>query len=55
MIGDFLGRRRAIWCGMVLVIIGAALQATAFSRGQLVVGRLLTGLGTGMKTSTVPM
>ncbi|KAL2106144.1 hypothetical protein VUR80DRAFT_7220 [Thermomyces stellatus] len=55
IIGDFLGRRRAIWCGMVLVIIGAALQASAFSRAQLIVGRLLTGLGTGMKTSTVPM
>lgn len=40
---------------MVLVIIGAALQASAFSRAQLIVGRLLTGLGTGMKTSTVPM
>lgn len=55
MIGDYLGRRRAIWCGMVLVIIGAALQAAAFTRAQLIVGRLLTGLGTGMKTSTVPM
>ncbi|MBE3045880.1 MFS transporter [Candidatus Bathyarchaeota archaeon] len=40
---------------MVLVMIGAALQASAHSRAQLVVGRILCGVGTGIKTSTVPM
>ena len=55
MTGDYLGRRWSIWIGMGLVIIGATLQASSFSVAQLVVGRIVTGLGTGMKTSTVPM
>lgn len=55
MTGDYLGRRWSIWIGMGLVIVGATLQASSFSVAQLVVGRIVTGLGTGMKTSTVPM
>ncbi|KAL4899967.1 hypothetical protein BDW74DRAFT_188837 [Aspergillus multicolor] len=54
-IGDRLGRRRTIWFAMGWVIVGAALQASAYSRGHLIVGRIVTGVGTGLKTSTVPM
>ncbi|OTB02824.1 hypothetical protein M426DRAFT_13072 [Hypoxylon sp. CI-4A] len=54
-IGEKLGRRKTIWFAMCLVLVGATLQATAFSVGHLVVGRVITGCGTGMKTSTVPM
>ncbi|KAF4914924.1 Sugar transporter STL1 [Colletotrichum viniferum] len=53
--GETLGRRKTIWTAMALVIIGATLQASAFTVPHLVIGRLVTGLGTGMKTSTVPM
>jgi len=34
--------------------IGALLQCTSYSLAQLIVGRLVTGLGNGMNTSTVP-
>ncbi|KAL2835441.1 general substrate transporter [Aspergillus pseudoustus] len=54
-IGDRLGRRRTIWFAMAWVIVGAALQASAFGRGHLIAGRIVTGVGTGLKTSTVPM
>ncbi|KLP09147.1 sugar transport protein STL1 [Fusarium fujikuroi] len=37
------------------ILVGAALQATAFTRRHLIVGRIVTGVGTGLKTSTVPM
>lgn len=40
---------------MGLVIVGATLQATAYTVPHLIIGRLVTGFGTGMKTSTVPM
>ncbi|KAJ4156577.1 hypothetical protein NW754_008210 [Fusarium falciforme] len=40
---------------MALVIVGATLQATAYKVPHLVIGRVVTGFGTGMKTSTVPM
>lgn len=40
---------------MGFVLIGATLQASAFTIPHLVIGRVVTGFGTGMKTSTVPM
>lgn len=40
---------------MSIVIIGAILQASAFTVPALVIGRIITGVGTGLKTSTVPM
>ncbi|KAG7294210.1 hypothetical protein NEMBOFW57_004280 [Staphylotrichum longicolle] len=44
-----------MWFAMGLVIVGAVLQTTAYSVPHLVVGRIITGFGTGIKTSTVPM
>jgi len=35
--------------------IGAALQAGAYSIPQLIVGRIVAGLGNGMNTSTIPV
>lgn len=37
------------------MIIGATIQASSFSIGQLIPARLITGFGNGMNTSTVPM
>ncbi|KAH7187952.1 general substrate transporter [Fusarium oxysporum] len=54
-VGDKLGRRRAIWLAMGLVLVGAILQTTAYNVPHLVIGRVVTGFGTGIKTSTVPM
>ena len=34
--------------------IGAILQCTAFSLPHFIVGRIITGIGNGMNTSTVP-
>ncbi|CAG9983503.1 unnamed protein product [Clonostachys byssicola] len=54
-LGDKLGRRRTIWLAMGFVLVGATLQASAYSVAHLVIGRVVTGFGTGIKTSTVPM
>lgn len=35
--------------------VGASLQASAFSVPHLMIGRYVTGIGTGIETSTVPM
>lgn len=40
---------------MAFVLVGAALQTSALTIAYLIVGRVITGLGTGIKTSTVPM
>ncbi|KAL4783496.1 general substrate transporter [Aspergillus varians] len=55
MFADMLGRRRAMWVAMVWVIIGAALQTSAFGVPHMMIGRFLAGIGTGIETSTVPM
>lgn len=54
-LGEKLGRRKTIWVAMAVVIVGATLQATAFTIPHLIIGRVITGMGTGIKTSTVPM
>ncbi|KAK5057666.1 hypothetical protein LTR84_011667 [Exophiala bonariae] len=53
-IGDWLGRRKTIFLGSAIMIIGATLQASAFSLPHFIVGRLVTGIGNGLNTSTVP-
>ncbi|KAF2862876.1 general substrate transporter [Piedraia hortae CBS 480.64] len=53
-LGDKLGRRWTIFTGSSIMIIGAAIQASSFSLGQLIAGRLITGFGNGLNTSTVP-
>jgi MFS family permease len=35
--------------------VGAALQTSAFSVPHIMVARFITGIGTGIETSTVPM
>ena len=36
------------------MIVGAILQSTAFTLGHLIAGRVVTGVGNGFNTSTVP-
>jgi len=53
-IGDILGRRKMILLGSSIMVVGAILQCSAFSLAHLIVGRIITGFGNGMNTSTVP-
>ncbi|KAJ9499524.1 hypothetical protein LTR99_009693 [Exophiala xenobiotica] len=54
-IGEILGRRKTIFVGSAIMVIGATLQCTAFSLPHFIVGRLITGMGNGLNTSTVPI
>ncbi|KAJ4173167.1 hypothetical protein NW754_012177 [Fusarium falciforme] len=54
-IGNWLGRRKMIMLGTSIMVVGAALQASAFSLDHFIIGRIITGLGNGGNTSTVPM
>lgn len=54
-LGDGLGRRPVIWIGTIIMIIGATIQCTSFSLAQLIVGRIVTGVGNGMHTATIPV
>ncbi|RAL01137.1 sugar porter family MFS transporter [Aspergillus ibericus CBS 121593] len=53
-IGNMLGRRKTIFVGSFIMCIGALLQCTSYDLAQFIVGRLVTGFGNGMNTSTVP-
>ncbi|KIW19135.1 hypothetical protein PV08_03427 [Exophiala spinifera] len=54
-IGARFGRRHAIWAAMFFIALGAVIQDSAYSVPQLMVGRIITGFGVGIDTSTVPM
>ncbi|KAH0382679.1 putative MFS sugar transporter, partial [Aureobasidium melanogenum] len=53
--GEKAGRRLSMWIAMVFIIIGAILQTSSYSVPQILVARYITGIGTGIETSTVPM
>lgn len=40
---------------MGFFIVDATLQTSAFRTSQLIIGQIITGLGTGTDSSTVPM
>lgn len=53
--GDKLGRRRIIMIAFLIQIIGATLMASSFTLAQLIVSRILIGIGTGGVLATVPV
>lgn len=53
--GERLGRRWMIMLGSVVLAIGAVLQASAYGIPQMIVGRIVAGLGNGMNTATIPV
>ncbi|CRL30578.1 Sugar/inositol transporter [Penicillium camemberti] len=54
-LGDRLGRRKTILLAGCIALIGIAIQSSPFSLGQLIAGRVITGLGVGGFTATIPM
>ncbi|RHZ70703.1 hypothetical protein CDV55_103215 [Aspergillus turcosus] len=55
MLGDRLGRRHNNMWGAGVVMIGAILQASSFTRAQFIVGRLVGGFGLGTMTTVIPV
>ncbi|KAK4219788.1 general substrate transporter [Rhypophila decipiens] len=53
-IGNPLGRKKVIMLGTAIMVVGAILQASATSLPHFIVGRVITGIGNGGNTSTVP-
>lgn len=54
-IGERFGRRTMLITGGAIMIIGAALLGSSYSIAQLIVGRIVTGIGNGMNSSTAPV
>ncbi|CCH43321.1 Sugar transporter [Wickerhamomyces ciferrii] len=57
--GDKIGRRPLIILGAFIIIIGTIISVTpyrhAWGTGQFVIGRVVTGLGNGLNTATIPV
>lgn len=53
MIGEKTGRRKMIMLGCIVLSIGGALQACAYTIPHLIVGRIIAGLGNGLNTGTI--
>lgn len=53
--GDKLGRLKVIFAGCLIMIIGGALQAASTNVPFLAVARVISGVGNGFLTSTVPL
>lgn len=54
-IGERLGRKRTIMLGTTVMAVGAILQIAAFGMPQMIVGRIVAGIGNGINTSTAPV
>ncbi|CAG82797.1 general substrate transporter [Yarrowia lipolytica] len=54
-ISDRLGRRFAIHFASFWWVVGAAIQSSAQNKGQLIAGRLISGLGIGLGSSVIPV
>ncbi|KAH9815132.1 general substrate transporter [Melampsora americana] len=54
-LGDKFGRRKVIFAGATVMVIGTILQTTSFGLAQLIVGRIVTGYGNGFITASVPV
>ncbi|KAL7274083.1 hypothetical protein RUND412_003028 [Rhizina undulata] len=55
LVGERYGRRRMIFAGGVTMLIGTAILTSSFTRAQLIVGRIITGIGNGFNSSTIPV
>ena len=47
-LGEQLGRRNTVLVGTTIMSIGALLQASSYSLGQMMTGRIVAGIGNGM-------
>lgn len=45
--GNRLGRKRTIILGCAVMIIGGVIQASTYGAGQLIAGRIISGIGNG--------
>jgi MFS family permease len=46
--GHSLGRKKMVIYGSVIMIIGGTMQASIYEAIQMIIGRIVSGVGTGM-------
>jgi MFS family permease len=53
--GEKFGRRKTVLTGTTIMAIGAILQIAAYGVPQMIVGRIVAGIGNGINTATAPV
>jgi MFS family permease len=53
-LGDRLGRRSTVFLGMAFMVVGGTLRTSAWHVAQLIVGRVISGIGLGLQVATIP-
>lgn len=54
VVGHKVGRKKMIIAGGTIMVIGTIILASSYTRAQFLVGRVVTGFGNGINSSTVP-
>ena len=54
-LGEKLGRKKTILLGTSVMTVGAIIQISSYSVAQMIVGRIVAGIGNGINTSTAPI
>ncbi|KAK7439071.1 hypothetical protein VKT23_017777 [Stygiomarasmius scandens] len=53
--GEAIGRKRMIMAGASTMLVGTAILTSSTTRAQLYVGRIVTGIGNGFNSSSIPV
>ena len=54
-LGDIIGRRRTIFYGSIIFVVGGALQTFANGMPMMLLGRVIAGVGVGTLSTIVPV
>ncbi|KAJ5621858.1 hypothetical protein N7528_005090 [Penicillium herquei] len=54
VVGHKVGRKKMIMAGGAIMVIGTIILGSSYGRTQFLVGRVVTGFGNGINSSTVP-
>lgn len=52
---DQIGRCKSVMLGCLFVSVGGLLQASSFTLPHMIIGRIISGIGIGINTTTIPM
>ena len=54
-VGDIIGRRRTIFFGAIIFVIGGAFQTFSTGMPTMILGRIVAGVGVGLLSTIVPV
>ncbi|KAK9457541.1 general substrate transporter [Dipodascopsis uninucleata] len=54
-IGDIIGRRKTIFYGSIIFVIGGGFQTFSVGMNSMITGRIISGFGVGMLSTIVPV